>query len=165
MKYSFAIAALFAVATVSGVSLSAEPVGLKKEEPKKDEAAIQAKFDALKEKKEAADEKAKENEAKAMEAEEKDVERKKKAYQTAYWGHIKDQNAETQRIRDLRERPKGASNPDESHDVTGGLTKAEHWVTSMPDHILDNKEGPTAAWDSPAPPKKEASKEPANTGK
>jgi len=42
-------------------------------------------------------------------------------------------------------------------------TAAEHWTLNMPDHIIKNDVGPTAAWDSPAPPKKEASDKPADT--
>ena len=174
MKLSFAIALLFAVVSVEAINLHAEPSNepakeasgsLKKEDAKKDEAAIQAKFDAQKAKKEAMDEKAKDAEGKAMAAEDADAERKKKAYQTAYWGHIADQKAETQRIKDLREKPKDAKSPNESYDATSGSSSAEHWTASMPDHILENKEGPTAAWDSPAPPKKAASTEPAKDGK
>ena len=174
MKLSFAIALLFAVVSVEAINLHAEPSGepakepsgaLKKEDAKKDEAAIQAKFDAQKAKKEAMDDKAKEAEGKAMAAEDAESDRKKKAYQTAYWGHIGDQKAETQRIKDLRVRPDGAKNPNESYEATGGSSAGEHWTSSMPDHILDNKEGPTAAWDSPAPPKKAASTEPAKDGK
>ena len=174
MKLSFAIALLFAVVSVEAINLHAEPSGepakepsgaLKKEDAKKDEAAIQAKFDAQKAKKEAMDDKAKEAEGKAMAAEDAESDRKKKAYQTAYWGHIGDQKAETQRIKDLRVRPDGAKSPNESYEATGGSSAGEHWTSSMPDHILDNKDGPTAAWDSPAPPKKAASTEPAKDGK
>ena len=172
MKYSFAIAALFAVVSVQAINLSADPSDVpsagpvvKKEAPKKDEEAIKAKFEAVKEKKEAQDEKAEKATGEAMKAEDDEAERKKKAYQTAYWGHIGDQKTETQRIKDLRERPEGAKSPNESHEVGGGSSAGEHWTSSMPDHILDNKDGPTAAWDSPAPKKKDASKEPATEGK
>ena len=153
MKYSFALAALVAVVSMdsaAAINLSAEPV-LKKEEPKKDEAAIQAKFDALKAKKEAADDKAKEREIADSKAAEEEVQRKKDAYRTAYWGHMKDQADETQRIKDLRVRPE-SSKPMEGHVEGGDTTKAEHWTINMPLHIQDNKVGPTAAWDSPKPP-------------
>ena len=170
MKYTFAIALL--LATVSAVRITGEPSTVpapdkvvKKEDPKKDEEVIKAKFAKVAEEKKAMDEKAKETEGKIMEAEEKETDRQKKAYQTAYWGNMKVQADETQRIRDLRERPDGAKNPMESHDVTGGSTPAEHWTSSMPDHIIDNKEGATAPWNSPAPPAKVVSKEPAAVGK
>ena len=60
MRFSFAVAALFAAVAVDNVcaiNLSAEPV-LKKEEPKTDPAVVKAKFDAKIEEKKALDEKA-----------------------------------------------------------------------------------------------------------
>ena len=39
----------------------------------------------------------------------------------------------------------------EGHEADSGLSKGEHWTHNMPDHIQDNKVGPTAAWNSPAP--------------
>jgi len=39
----------------------------------------------------------------------------------------------------------------EGHEEGGPTSKAEHWTANMPDHILDNKVGPTAPFDSPAP--------------
>ena len=113
----------------------------------------------------AAEETAKDNEGKAMEAADKDDDRKKKAYQTAYWGHMKDQATETQRIKDLRERPDGAKNPNESHVPNSGSSEGEHWTSTMPEHIFDNKEGPSAKWDTPAPAVKATSTEPAAAGK
>ena len=170
MKYTFAIALL--LATVSGVRITAEPSGepspgpvVTKEAAKKDEEVIKAKFAKVAEAKKAADETALKTEGKVMEEAEKEDAREKKAYQTAYWANMKVQADETQRIRDLRERPDGAKNPMESHDVTGTTSPAEHWTTSMPDHIIENKEGATAPFDSPAPPKKIVSKEPAAAGK
>lgn len=152
MKYSFALAALCAVVSMdsaSAIHMSAEPV-MKKEEPKKDEAAIKAKFDAVKAKADAQAETAKDTETKKMNADEAEVDRSKAAYQTAYWGHMKDQADETQRIKDLRQVP-AESKPMEGH-VKGEATSAgEHWVSNMPDHILDNKKGPSAPFDSPKP--------------
>ena len=164
MKYSFALAALMLVSGTAAINLaagepSAEPSKgpvAEKEAPKKDEAVVKAKFDALKAKKEAADDKAKDQENKDSAAAEEEVQRKKDAYRTAYWGHMKDQADETQRIKDLRSRP-AESKPMEGHVEGGETSKGEHWTASMPEHILDNKKGPTAAWDSPAPaPPKDA---------
>jgi hypothetical protein len=52
MKYSFAIALLLAVVNVEAIKMSAEPV-LKKEEPKKDDAALIAKLEVKAEEKKA----------------------------------------------------------------------------------------------------------------
>ena len=158
MKYSFALAALMLVSGTAAINLavgepSAEPSKgpvAEKEAPKKDEAVVKAKFDALKAKKEAADDKAKDQEIKDSAAAEEEVQRKKDAYRTAYWGHMKDQADETQRIKDLRVRP-AESKPMEGHVEGGETSKGEHWTASMPEHILDNKKGPTAPWNSPAP--------------
>ena len=160
MKFSFALAALMAVVVIDGtnaINLSAEPSQepskgpvKEKEAAKKDEAVVQAKFDALKAKKEAAEDKAKDQEIKDSAAAEEETQRKKDAYRTAYWGHMKDQADETQRIKDLRVRP-SESKPMEGHVAGTETSKGEHWTASMPDHILDNKKGPTAPFDSPAP--------------
>ena len=152
MKYSFALALLLAVVSVDSVNaihLSAEPV-MKKEEPKKDEAAIKAKFDAKKAEKEKQDEAAKAAETKKMNDAEEDADRKNKAAQSQYDKNMADQAAETKRIEDLRQRPK-ESTPMDGHTPDSGVSKGEHWTANMPDHILDNKVGPTAAWNSPAP--------------
>ena len=91
MKYSFALAVLLAVVTpVSAIHMSAEPV-LKKEEPKKDEAAIKAKFDAVKAKKEALDDKAVATETAKMNADEAAVDSAKDAYATKYWKNVAEQ--------------------------------------------------------------------------
>ena len=160
MKFSFAIAALMAVVTIdsaAAINLSAEPSKepsagpvVKKEEPKKDEAVVKAKFEAVKAKKEAADEVAKETELKDSAAAEEETQRKKDAYQTAYWGHVKDQADETKRIKELRVRP-SESKPMTGHEAGTETSKGEHWTASMPDHILDNTKGPTAPFDSKAP--------------
>ena len=84
MKYSFALAALLAVVSIdsaSAIHMSAEPVAakaaepaagpvVKKEDAKKDEAAIKAKFDAVKAKADAQAETAIETETKKMNADE-----------------------------------------------------------------------------------------------
>ena len=155
MKYSFALAALLAVASVESVAaiqMTAEPV-MKKEAPKKtaeEEAAIQAKFDAKKAEVEERKDKAVAKETADMEAAEAKSDEEKKAYQTQYWKNIGDMSAETKRIQDLRVRPK-ESNPMEGHDKEGTASAGEHWTHNMPDHILDNKKGPSAPFDSPAP--------------
>ena len=166
MKYTFAIACLLAFASfdqVSAVRISAEPV-VKKEEPKKDEAALKAKLDARAEEKKKLDEKAKEAETKKMNESEAEADRKSKEYQSAYDKNMADQKAETKRIEELRARPAGAKDPMESHDKVAD-SASEHWTFNMPDHILKNDVGPTAAWDSPAPPKKEVSDKPAGDAK
>ena len=159
MKYSFALAALLAVSSVSAIHMTADPVKaaepaagpiVKKEDAKKDEAAIKAKFDAVKAKGEAQAEAAKEAETKKMNADEEEVDRSKKAYQTAYWDNMKVQADETQRIKDLRQTP-AESKPMEGHEKGGAVSAGEHFTANMPDHILDNKKGPTAPFDSPAP--------------
>ena len=42
----------------------------------------------------------------------------------------------------------------EGHDpaVNTETSAFEHWTMNMPDHIINNDKGPTAKWDSPAPP-------------
>ena len=153
MKYSFALAVLLAVVSqeaVQAIQISAEPV-MKKEEPKKDEAAIKAKFEAKAAEKKAQDDKAKDAETKNMNDAEQKKDEEKAAYQTQYWANVKEQTDETKRIQDLRVRP-AASAPMEGHDKKGPASAGEHWTANMPDHILDNQKGPTAPFDSPKPP-------------
>ena len=148
MKYSFALAMLMAVVSVEAIHMSAEPV-LKKEEPKKDEAAIKAKFDAKAEEKKVQDGKAVEAETKKMNEGEAETDRKSKMAASAYDKNMADQAAETKRIQELRVRPKESIvvPPGPESDLSAG----EHWTHNMPDHIIDNKVGPTAPFDSPAP--------------
>ena len=62
---------------------------------------------------------------------------------------MKVQADETQRIKDLRQSP-SESKP--VKEVKGGeVSNGENFTANMPDHILDNKKGPTAPFDSPAP--------------
>jgi hypothetical protein len=155
MKFSFAIAALFAVVSIdsaSAIQMTAEPV-MKKEAPKQTEeekAAVDAKFAKIAADSKEREEKAIEGETKKMNEAEAKSDEDKAAYRTAYWGHMKDQSDETKRIEDLRVRP-AESKPMDGHVAGTETSSSEHWASNMPDHILDNKKGPTAPFDSPAP--------------
>ena len=126
MKYSFALALLMAVVSVEAIQISAEPV-LKKEEPKKDDAALIAKLEDRAVEKKVQDEKAVAAETKAVNDKEADDDRKSKEATSAYDKNMANQAKETKRIEDLRTRPV-ESMPMEGHSADSGLSKGEHWT-------------------------------------
>ena len=154
MKYSFAIAALFAVCLLDGataINLSEQPIA-EKEAPKVDDEALKAKMAAKGEEKKAQDEDAVKAETKAFNDDETAKDRNARYLKEVYVKNMDDMVAETKRIKKLRVRPE-ASKPMEGHDeaVNTETSTLEHWVSHMPEHIINNDSGPTAKWNSPKP--------------
>ena len=154
MKYSLAIAALFAVCVLDGASainLSEQPIA-EKEAPKKDEEALKAKLAARGEEKKAQDEAAVKAETAAFNADETAKERNARYLKEVYVKNMDDMVNETKRIKKLRVRP-ADSKPMEGHDeaVNTETSTLEHWALNMPEHIINNEVGPTAKWNSPKP--------------
>ena len=99
MKYSFVIAALFAICSVDALTLSAAPAEKTAEE--KDEA-LKAKLAVVGEKKEAQDEMALKAETKAMNDAETEKERNARYLKEVYNKNRDDQAAEAKFIKKLR---------------------------------------------------------------
>ena len=151
MKYSFAIAALFAICSVDAISMSAAPAEKTAEEK---DAILKAKLAVQGEKKKAMDEAALKAETKTMNDAETEKDRNARYLKEVYNKNIEDQAEEAKFIKTLRKRP-ADSKPMEGHDpaVNTATSDLEHWAYNMPEHIITNKEGPTAAWNTPMPPK------------
>ena len=153
MKYSFALAALLAVYAIDGASAIQIAKDAEKTAEEKDEA-LKAKLEVKKAEKEALDEKAVKAETKAMNDAESEKDRGARYLREVYNKNINDQKEEAAWIKKLRTRP-ADSKPMEGHDpaVNTATSALEHWTMNMPEHIITNKEGPTAAWNTPMPPK------------
>ena len=146
MKTCALVLALIALTDVTAIQMSVEPVidSKKKDEPTAAEkdAKLVAKMAENNKKADAMKEKAKEAEGKKMEADEKEADRQKAAYQTAYWSHMNTQAKEMGEIAAKRaERPEGSAV--DPVTAESGLTPAEHWTSSMPEHIITNGAGAT----------------------
>ena len=102
MKYSFAIAALFAICSVDAISISAAPAEKTAEEKDK---ILKAKLAVQGEKKEAQDELALKAETKSMNDAETEKERNARYMKEVYNKNRDDQAEEAKFIKNLRKRP------------------------------------------------------------
>ena len=82
-------------------------------------------------------------EFKAQEAKEAELKRQTLARMSAYDNNMKMQADEAKRVANIRARPVDIPDPLNGLDKSEN-TAGEHWTANMPDHILDNKVGPTA---------------------